>query len=1379
MSETETASDWRVADDYRVTWPDPGEAPSVVLDAVSDLFYVADRRGQMRDWNDQFRDVLGYTDAEIADMNPQQFFAEDDREKLAGALDRVADGEEVTETVRLRTKSGDRHPFEFNSAPLTDEGGEVWGLVGIARDISERRERERELERYKQLVETVGDGAYVLGADRYMEWANDHLAEMLGYDREELVGMHISEITVPDSADRGAALRQQLLDGEIEVATIEGEMIRKDGSRVPSEGRFSLLDDSDGAVTIGLVRDITDRRERATLLEGIHEGARELMTAETKQDVAETAARVAYEYTDIETAGVRLLDGDELRLAAIEADEARFEDQPTYSVGEGLIGEVYADGEPVVYNHDLPEIDVTVEDSPVESGMLIPIEGHGLIGLASSRKGAFDEETQELTRLFAADVESALERADREERLREREQELQEYETLVETVSDGVYMSNEDYEFSMVNEAFVDMLKYDSREELLGKVVPEITVSEAEREKAVETRKQLLESDRQTVSVENEIQCGDGSTRQVETRFSLLPEDDGYRGTVGVVRDVSDRKDREALLKQLHEATRELQTAETKQDVAERVTDAAERLGFSTIGVRTLTENGELEVVAQSIDSSELVGTDFPTYEVGDGVVGEAYAGGELIVYDDLGAVDMGYDPSPVTSAMFVPVPGHGVLSIGSTEPGAFDETDRELARLLGADVASAFARADREEAVRAREERLERQQIFTNDLLDAIEDVFYIVNEDGDLLQWNRAFTEVTGYSDEELEGMQGRVLFPEHELGHALDTFFRTLEVGQTRIETEIEHRDGTCIPHEFDTSTLETPEGDTVVVGIARDISERKAREEALRARERELEEQQAYTNDLLDAIDDVFYILDEDGNLSRWNESLPAVTGYSHEEIDDMNALEFFEPKDRDTVAAAIAEGYETGDAKVEVEFATKDGALIPHEFVASALEDPDGNPVLTGIGRDVTERREQKDALREREQELQRQRDELETLNRINELIQGTIHSIASAATRDEIESTVCERLAESPFYEFAWTGGRTADDSLIVPHISAGDGDGYLDEIEIPGQASDVSTPGSRAIETGEVAVVDDIASDPQFEPWREQALERGFRSLADIPLKHGQTVHGVLGLYAGRPDGFSDREKRAFEVLGDMVGFAISAIQHRRLIEAETVLELEIELRGSETFFSELSRRMDCTCRLLGSVPSGDAMLHYVSVTGASAEAIEAYIEETSAARVDTSRIVRSTDEGCVVAVRVFDSTPELLQEAGARTVDITIGPESTRVVARAVRDIDIRMLLDAFYEVHGEPVLDAKREVERDHYTDEAFRADVADRLTERQDAALSAAYFGGYFDWPRDSTAEEVAESLDISSATLHQHLRHAQHKLLEIYFDDTAARTRSRK
>ena len=53
---------------------------------------------------------------------------------------------------------------------------------------------------------------------------------------------------------------------------------------------------------------------------------------------------------------------------------------------------------------------------------------------------------------------------------------------------------------------------------------------------------------------------------------------------------------------------------------------------------------------------------------------------------------------------------------------------------------------------------------------------------------------------------------------------------------------------------------------------------------------------------------------------------------------------------------------------------------------------------------------------------------------------------------------------------------------------------------------------------------------------------------------------------------------------------------------------------------------------------------------------------------------------------------------------------------------------------------------------------------------------AYHAGYFEWPRGSTAEELADSMDVSSPTLHNHLRRAQQKLLSAFFDEQEARDR---
>ncbi|QCS43565.1 ATP-binding protein [Natrinema versiforme] len=151
----------------------------------------------------------------------------------------------------------------------------------------------------------------------------------------------------------------------------------------------------------------------------------------------------------------------------------------------------------------------------------------------------------------------------------------------------------------------------------------------------------------------------------------------------------------------------------------------------------------------------------------------------------------------------------------------------------------------------------------------------------------------------------------------------------------------------------------EGGEVFAGMVmvQDVTEAKAKQRQLRERESRLERFKEYTDDVIDAIDDVFYVLDETGDLTRWNETLTEVTGYTDAEVASMHSLEFFGDEDATDIAAAIEEAFETGRTRAEATVRTKDGTEIPYEFVASALENPDGEPVVTGIGRDVTDQRE--------------------------------------------------------------------------------------------------------------------------------------------------------------------------------------------------------------------------------------------------------------------------------------------------------------------------------------------------------------------------------------------------------------------------------------
>jgi predicted DNA binding protein len=86
-------------------------------------------------------------------------------------------------------------------------------------------------------------------------------------------------------------------------------------------------------------------------------------------------------------------------------------------------------------------------------------------------------------------------------------------------------------------------------------------------------------------------------------------------------------------------------------------------------------------------------------------------------------------------------------------------------------------------------------------------------------------------------------------------------------------------------------------------------------------------------------------------------------------------------------------------------------------------------------------------------------------------------------------------------------------------------------------------------------------------------------------------------------------------------------------------------------------------------------------------------------------------------------------------------------------------------------------KREEKREIETAQAFRDELRDRLTDRQETVLRTAFLAEYFESPRESTAEEVAAALDITAPTLLHHLRAGQRKLLEEFFQATTSDSRA--
>jgi putative methionine-R-sulfoxide reductase with GAF domain len=129
----------------------------------------------------------------------------------------------------------------------------------------------------------------------------------------------------------------------------------------------------------------------------------------------------------------------------------------------------------------------------------------------------------------------------------------------------------------------------------------------------------------------------------------------------------------------------------------------------------------------------------------------------------------------------------------------------------------------------------------------------------------------------------------------------------------------------------------------------------------------------------------------------------------------------------------------------------------------------------------------------------------------------------------------CQLLTVSRGYRMAWIGLVHEGDKQVHPVAQAGFENGYLDRIVITWD--DLPTgqgPTGQAIKSGEPAVMRDIETAPEYRPWREEALKRGYRSSAAIPLRFKGQVLGALSVYAEQPEAFGIEEVGVLQEVAD-----------------------------------------------------------------------------------------------------------------------------------------------------------------------------------------------------------------------------------------------------
>ena len=273
-------------------------------------------------WDDEFSvkrlnkratEILGYAEAELRGESWDAIVAPEDRGRVSEVVDSLlanAGGEHIiNENVRA---DGEVVTCEWHNRVVTDSDGEVVSIFSKFRDITDKRRHETDLKRYKTIIEALTDAVYVIDERGRFTYVNDEFVDLVGYDRETILGNTPSLIKDDEAVSEAETQLGRLLSSDgPDTLRFEVTIHPRDGDPITCQDHMGVLP-YDGEWfngSVGVLRDITDQKDRE----------RELTQVQDLMSKMEAMADVgAWEY-DPEAETLVTTDGT-LRVFGLDAD---------------------------------------------------------------------------------------------------------------------------------------------------------------------------------------------------------------------------------------------------------------------------------------------------------------------------------------------------------------------------------------------------------------------------------------------------------------------------------------------------------------------------------------------------------------------------------------------------------------------------------------------------------------------------------------------------------------------------------------------------------------------------------------------------------------------------------------------------------------------------------------------------------------------------------------------------------------------------------------------------------------------------------------------------------------------------------------------------
>jgi PAS domain S-box-containing protein len=283
-----------------------------ILESMQESYFEIDLKGNYTFFNDSLCEDHGYSRQELMGMNYKAYTTPETAKRayqFFNEIYRTGRPKRSLDHVIIR-KDGSRRIIDMSISLMLSPSGEPIGFWGVGRDVTERIEAEQALkkseERYRTILDTMEEGYFEDDLKGTLTFINDAGCRLMGYDRDELIGMTYRNYSSPETARHMYEVYHRIFESGNPEFMMDYEIIRKDGSVRTHQANAALLRDHAGepkGFRI-LVRDVTERKKAEDALR---------LSEERYRTILDTMEEGYYEvdlkgsFTFVNDAGCRLL----------------------------------------------------------------------------------------------------------------------------------------------------------------------------------------------------------------------------------------------------------------------------------------------------------------------------------------------------------------------------------------------------------------------------------------------------------------------------------------------------------------------------------------------------------------------------------------------------------------------------------------------------------------------------------------------------------------------------------------------------------------------------------------------------------------------------------------------------------------------------------------------------------------------------------------------------------------------------------------------------------------------------------------------------------------------------------------------------------------